>query len=76
MTWLKTLWEKEKMLVSYNAFKGPFFYNAFKGHFTQDHQKSGLCRKKGSSLHSDKIQDWSKLKATADNKIHVNATEK
>ena len=59
---------------SYNAFKGPFSYNAFKGHFTLDHQKSDCVEKKVNSLHNDKIQDWSKLKAPAANKI--NATEK
>ena len=64
---------KGENAVSYNAFKGPFSYNAFKGHFTQDHQKSGLCRKKKvNSLYNDKIQDWSKLKAPADNKINAN----
>ena len=36
--------------------------------------KSRDCVEKKLTLHNDKIQDWSKLKALADNKINV--TEK
>ena len=33
------------------CFQRALSYNAFKGHFTQDHQKSGLCRKKKLTLY-------------------------
>ena len=39
---LKTLWEKEKMLVT-SIFS--FSYDVFKRHFPVDHKKSGLCGK-------------------------------
>ena len=46
MTGLKTLWEKEKMLVT------NIFHNVFKRLFTQGHEKLGLCGKELTLYHT------------------------
>ena len=74
LTGLKTLWEKEKMLVYYNAFKGSFYLQCFQRALYPGSSKVKIVSKRVNSLLIDKIQDWSKLKAQADNKIK--ATEK
>ena len=68
----KTCGKKEKLLVT-SMF--PFSHDVFDWVFSsQDRQKPSLCSKRFNSLPNDKILDWSKFKAFADDKINV--TEK
>ena len=61
----KTLWEKEKLLVSSNF---SFSQGVFKRFVLQRRKIQGLFWK---GLTLTKILDWSKLKALADDKINV-----
>ena len=61
----KTLWEKEKLLVSCNF---SFSQGVFKRFVLQRRKIQGLFWK---GLTLTKILDWSKLKALADDKINV-----
>ena len=56
------------------CFQRALFLQCFQRALYPGSSKVGIVSKKVNSLHYDKIQDWSKLKAPADNKI--NATEK
>ena len=64
-------WEKEKMLAT-NIFS--FYHNISKKASLPGFIKPGIVYNKVNSLPNDKILDWSKLKAIADDKI--NTTEK
>ena len=61
MIGLKTLWEKEKMLVK-PAFS-PFPILFSKGFLPGVVKKLGLCDKELTLYHTTNILDWSKSKA-------------
>ena len=56
------------------CFQRALFIQCFQRALYSGSSKVGIMSKRVNSLLNDKIQDWSKLKALADNKI--NATEK
>ena len=61
----KTLWEKEKLLVTSNF---SFSHSVFKRLVSQGHQNGSLYGN-GLTLPNDKILDMTKLKAYADDKF-------
>ena len=80
----KTLWEKEKLLVRSNS---SFSHSVFKRRVLQTRKSQGLFGKglkiypvltilRVNSLPNDKVLDWSKLKAFADDKINVTVNSK
>ena len=68
----KTLWEEEKLLFTSNF---SFFHSIFKRLMLQTRKNKGLLV--SNSLPNDKIFDWSKFNAFADDKLDkINVTEK
>ena len=58
------------------CFQRALFLHCLKGTLPRIIKSRECVEKKVDSLHNDKIQDWSKLKAPADNKINANEKSK